>query len=80
MNYFQNLYLKPIEKRNGNNTGRVGVFCVFLTVNGKYINPMSELSNTIWKFESQSRLEKAQQWFDNRKSDNMYSTFLSIKQ
>ena len=31
---------------------------------------MSELSNKIWKFESQSRLEKAQQWFDTRKSDN----------
>jgi hypothetical protein len=55
-------------------------FVWFLTVNGKYINPMNELSNKIWKFENQSRLEKAQQWFDTRKSDNMYSTFLSIKQ
>ena len=31
-------------------------------------------------FESQSRLEKAQQWFDNRKSQNMFNTFLSLKQ
>ena len=30
-------------------------------------------------FESQSRLEKAQQWFDTRKSLNMFNTFLSLK-
>ena len=31
-------------------------------------------------FESQSRLEKAQQWFDNRKSQNKFNTFISLKQ
>ena len=31
-------------------------------------------------FESLSRLEKAQQWFDTRKSQNMNYTFLSINQ
>jgi hypothetical protein len=31
-------------------------------------------------FDSQSRLWKAQQWFDTRKSQNMYITFLSQKQ
>jgi hypothetical protein len=31
-------------------------------------------------FESQSRLKKARQWFDTRKSHNMYNTFLSLKQ
>ena len=31
-------------------------------------------------FESQSRLEKAQQWFDTRKSHNMHYTCLSLKQ
>jgi amino acid permease len=31
-------------------------------------------------FESQSRLEKAQQWFDTRKSHNLFNTFLSLKQ
>ena len=31
-------------------------------------------------FDSQSRLEKAQQWFDTRKSLNMLNTFLSLKQ
>ena len=30
--------------------------------------------------ESQRRLEKAQQWFDTRKSQNMFSMFLSLKQ
>ena len=31
-------------------------------------------------FKSQSRLEKALQWFDTRKSQNMLNTFLSLKQ
>jgi hypothetical protein len=31
-------------------------------------------------FESQNRLWKAQQWFDTRKSQNMFNTFLSLKQ
>jgi len=31
-------------------------------------------------FESQSRLWKAQQWFETRKSHNKYNTFLSLKQ
>ena len=31
-------------------------------------------------FESQSRLGKAQQWFDTRKSQIMLNTFLSLKQ
>ena len=31
-------------------------------------------------FESQSRLEKAQKWFDTRKSQNMFNTCLSLKQ
>ena len=31
-------------------------------------------------FESQSRLEKTQQWFDTRKSQNMFNTCLSLKQ
>ena len=31
-------------------------------------------------FESQNRLEKAQQWFDTQKSHNMFNTFLSLKQ
>jgi hypothetical protein len=30
-------------------------------------------------FESQSRLEKTQQWFDTRKSQNMFNTCLSLK-
>ena len=30
--------------------------------------------------ESRSRLEKAQQWFDTRKSQNMFNTCLSLKQ
>ena len=30
-------------------------------------------------FESQSRLVKAQQWFDTRKSQNMLNTCLSLK-
>ena len=31
-------------------------------------------------FESQSRLEKAQKWFDTRKSQNMLNTCLNLKQ
>jgi len=30
-------------------------------------------------FESQSRLQKALQWFDTRKLQNIYNTFLSLK-
>ena len=31
-------------------------------------------------FENLGRLQKAQQWFDTRKSHNIYNTFLSLKQ
>jgi hypothetical protein len=51
------------------------VIYILIIVNSSVVTVAEWLDGS---FESQSRLVKAQQWFDTRKSHNMFNTFLSL--
>ena len=65
----------------------VDIFLTTLTIKSHIHILIIEFSSVVtvaeWldrSFKNQSRLEKTQQWFDTRKSQNMHYMFLSIKQ